>query len=347
MKRAVKFALFIFLLIIPQKTYAEEVKVGVTFSQVQCEYLDLNWRKIYKKTMALDLDVIRLGAYWSRIEKSRDKFDFSELDWQIQQAKENNIPVLLTVGMKAPRWPEYFIPAWLMKDLSFRFGSAVSDRKIIKERSLLFIRRVVERYKKEAIIVAWQVENEPLNRAGPKDWRIRNDFLQEEIDLVEKLDTRSRPIVINAMTYLNRILRFFNRLIYTKNPVYQIIDIADIPAFNIYSTIGHKLIGQKICFLTVPQKRLKYLKRFVDYAKAQDKTVWVTELQAEPWEPGELVHIRKEAAITCRAEDFPVSFGELEYLGVDTVFFWGVEYWFYRMQYYKDKSWLDAFEQIP
>src|SRR5437879_3250823 len=48
-------------------------------------------------------------------------------------------------------------------------------------------------------IAAWQVENEPLDAAGPHRWRISAEFLAEEIALVRRLDAdRQRPVVVNT-----------------------------------------------------------------------------------------------------------------------------------------------------
>jgi len=346
MRKRIYLCLLILLSAITGNSYAENTRVGTTFSQVQCEYLGLDWRETYQEILEMDLDIIRIGAYWSRIEKQKDKFDFRELDWQIEKAKGKNIPILLTVGMKAPRWPEYFIPGWIKDNIDLRFGSSVSDNLIIQERVLIFIAQVVNRYKEEDIIIAWQVENEPLSRSGAQELWIRNDFLEKEIKLVRELDEKKRPIVLNAMTYPNGLLRFLTRFIYTQDPIYATIRIAQIPALNVYPAIGHRVIGKKICFWTAPRERIKYLQRFVNDAKSQGKSIWVTELQAEPWEPGDLVHTREEDAITCGAEDFIVTFHELRSLDIDTIFLWGAEYWLYRKKQYNDNTWVNAFNEI-
>jgi len=346
MNKKIVLSLFILFIFMENAAYAANARVGTTFSQVQCEYLSLNWQEAYKEVLAMNFDIIRLGAYWSRIEKSKGEFDFSDLDWQIQKARENKIPILLTVGMKAPRWPEYFIPSWLRPARDFHFGSAVSDVPHVKECTLLFISKVVGRYKNEDIIVAWQVENEPLSRSGPRELWIRKDFLQKEISLVKELDGRNRPIIVNAMTYPNGFLRFLTRMAYKKNPIDETIDIAQIPALNVYFAIGQKLLSKNICFWTNPKGRISYLSQFVARAASQNKLIWVTELQAEPWEPAELVHTREKDAITCGADNFHVAFEELRSLNIDTIFLWGVEYWIYRKQQYKDNKWIEAFDQI-
>jgi len=320
---------------------AGAVKVGTTFSQVQCEYLEMDWKDTYAKTLEMGFDIIRLGAYWSRIEKRDGVFDFSELDWQMQLARKRHQKVLLTVGMKSPRWPEYFIPQWLEKNAYLKNGADVSENPMIKKHVLEFIERTVTRYKDNSAVTAWQVENEPLNRAGPHEWRIAEGFLKEEIRTVEKIDNFKRPIITNVLVYPNKVLNFLARISYKNDPVIHTIDLAEIPAFNVYPIIGHKIGNAGICFRTEPKERIDYLRRLVSYAGNEKKEVWVTELQAEPWEPGHLVY-KGNAPITCWPESFPGTFLELRSCGIDTIFLWGAEYWIFRDKRYGDHSWRNA-----
>jgi len=206
--------------------YADDIRTGTTFSQVQCEYLDMDWKDVYLEVLKMDFDVIRLAAYWNRIEKEQGVYDFRELDWQIEKTEEKGVKILLTVGMKAPRWPEYFIPAWVMSKTKVRPGANVANNKTIREDTLSFIEAVIKRYRDKDIIIAWQIENEPFNRSGPKNWWISKDFLMEEMDLVKKLDAKNRPIVINALSLPNAFLRFFPscciaRILYLKQLILQ------------------------------------------------------------------------------------------------------------------------------
>jgi hypothetical protein len=64
-------------------------------------------------------------------------------------------------------------------------------------------------------------------------------------------------------------------------------------------------------------------------------------LQAEPWEPGELVHLT-EKALTCWPGSFSAAFDEVRSAGIKTVFLWGVEYWLFRIKHYNDPTWFNA-----
>ncbi|MDD5575015.1 MAG: hypothetical protein PHH75_07555, partial [Candidatus Omnitrophica bacterium] len=76
------------------------------------------------------------------------------------------------------------------------------------------------------------------------------------------------------------------------------------------------------------------------------KDLWVTELQAEPWEPGELVHLAEVKAVTCQPQSFLLTYRELREMGFGKIFFWGAEYWFYRAGVYGDHGWLEAVRQV-
>ncbi len=337
--------LLVFCTIWPAAADTKHSEIGVTFSQVQCEYLALDWRQTYEDTLSMGFDVIRLGSYWNRVEKSEGLYDFTELDWQIERAQKNKIRILLTVGMKAPRWPEFFIPSWLLDKIDLRWGSDAASNKLLRKKVLAFIRQVVSRYKDKECISSWQIENEPLNRSGPHELWIGESFLKEEIALIKSLDPK-RPVVVNAMTYPNKFLRFFARLLYRRNPAFAIIDMADIPAINVYPIIGQKLLTRKICFLSNREDRNDYIKSFIAKAGGRSKKIWITELQAEPWEPGELVHLGKEPPITCSAGQLLSLYTDMNSLGVDTVILWGVEYWYFRKKLHGDNTWVESALQL-
>ena len=105
---------------------AEPVHIGTTFSARQCRYLGVGAKKTLRETLKTKFDLIRLAAYWDELEPQEDAYDFTSLDWQIAEAASRQIPIVLTVGMKAPRWPEFFIPPWVLTRLRLPKGGDVS-----------------------------------------------------------------------------------------------------------------------------------------------------------------------------------------------------------------------------
>ena len=319
--------------------YAEPVRIGTTYSPVQSEYLELDWKETYISTLDMGFDIIRLGAYWGRIEKEEGHYDFSRLDWQIKEARKKGVPVVLTVGMKAPRWPEYFIPAWVLDKARLSYGADVSKNEYLRKRVLIFIEKTVNRYKNEPIIKYWQVENEALNRMGEKNWFIGKDLLKKEIELVKALDKKNRPILLTTATYPNGFLRLMSRLTTPHDPIAENLELCDILGLNIYPAIGHKFWWMKFYFWTNRKERYRYFSKLLSYVKSKEKDAWIVEFQAEPWEPGELVHKGKERPPTGWPEAARESFGEFRSLGFDTIFLWGAEYWRFREVRHKDTEW--------
>jgi len=332
-----------------QILFAQDLKIGTTYSPRQSEYLGLDWKETYLSILDLNLDVIRLGTYWNEVEKVKDTYDFTVLDWQIGEARKRNIPVLLSVGMKAPRWPEYFIPEWMIKNMEQGFGEGIpGDDEYLKDRALQFIRAVVSHYKDEKIIRYWQVENEPLDRAGAQYWWITRNFLKQEVDLVRKIDGGKRPIVINVATYPNRFLRSLSKFYAPYDAVQEAIPLCDILGLNVYPAVGHKFWWRKMYFWSTSSERIEYFSDILRKIKFQGKKAWIIEFQAEPWEPGLLVHKGTDRPPTGWPEASREYFNEFKSMGFDTFLLWGAEYWHFRKIQHQDDNWwnmvLDLFQ---
>lgn len=327
-------------------SFAEEVRIGTTFSPVQCEYLGLDWKKTYEETLDMGFKIVRLGAYWNRIEKKEGEYDYTELDWQIEKAKEKNIGIVVSVGMKAPRWPEYYIPAWVEGRNSIPYGGDVSKNAFLRKKTLLFIKTTVERYRKESALIAWQVENEAANRIGEKKWYIGKDFLNEEVRVTREEDGGGHPILLTAATYPNRMLRVFGAANAPYNAIEEYLKMADIVGLNVYPEVGHMQWGIKLYFRTKPKEMREYFSALVNRIAEKRKKTWVIELQAEPWEPGHLVYKEEEEPRTSGSEETESMVKIFKSMDVNTLFLWGPEYWIFREKSFGDESWYKSLERI-
>jgi len=333
-------AFIVFTLILTSiPAQAEPLLVGTTFSPRQNEYLGQDWKKAYISILEMGFDVIRLAAYWNVIEKEKDVYNFKALDWQIKEAKKRKIPVVLVVGMKAPRWPEYHIPEWLLAEVDLKPGQEIGKNPTLGERTLKFIKKTVNRYKNKPAVGYWQVENEPLGRFGPHFWWIGEEFLAQEVSLVRKLDPGGRPIVITAETYPNNFIRFIMGLIPPRTPIRDAMQLCDILGINIYPAVGKKFWRFNYYIRTRQLERLRYFSKLIKQAKRCGKKVWITELQAEPWEAGKLVHKSPERPVSIWPDMIQTTFTEMKTLGIDAVFLWGAEYWYFRKTRYGDVAW--------
>jgi hypothetical protein len=163
----------IWLVVLNGGPEAKHIDYGVTFSEPYAKSLGLDWKQVYLATLD-DLKVknLRLSAYWDEVEPQKDKYDFTDLDYQINQASQRNVKIVLAVGRRLPRWPECHDPSWIQ-------NLSKADEQAAQ---LSYITTVVNRYQNNPNIIMWQVENE--------------HFLDQEIALVKKLDPAT-PVLIS------------------------------------------------------------------------------------------------------------------------------------------------------
>ncbi|MFH1310074.1 MAG: hypothetical protein ABIH85_05310, partial [Candidatus Omnitrophota bacterium] len=230
---------------------------------------------------------------------------------------------------------------WVLEKTNPGIAADVSKHSLIRERTLEFIKTVVEKYNGREIIKYWQVENEALNHIGQKHWYIGVDFLREEVDLVRSLDTKGRDIILTSATYPNKFLRFIASLFDYHNPIKEYTKMADIVGINVYPIVGCKIFFKKFSFETNLNERMEYFAPLINDIRENKKKVWVTELQAEPWEPGHLVYTKEQQPKTASAPMTKELFKEMSALGVDTILLWGAEYWQFRAEAYNETQWVE------
>lgn len=293
----------------------ERPTFGLTFSRFKAEYLNLDWRETYLAVLD-DLKVkhLRLAAYWPDIEPQIDSFDFSNLDWQINEAEKRGAKIILAVGLRLPGWPECHLPEWA-KDLD-------EDTKQMKVLDL--IGRVVKRYQNRSSIVAWQVENEPFLKHFGLCPELDQHFFEQELALVRFLD--SRPIIISASGELST---WFDETHY-----------ADILGITIYRATWNKYFK----YFYYPYPPIFYylrgqLIKFLTY-----KRIIVVELQAEPWTPeGRLTELTfREQYKTMNLERFKNTINYAKRTGFDEFYFWGGEWWYWLKKMGDSSIWEEA-----
>lgn len=307
------------------------MEFGVSFSHRHLKWLGANPLKAIRDFKKLGLKWIRLGCYWDEIEKEPDVFLFRELDSLIKYCEVNEINVVLTAGMKAPRWPEYYLPKYLLPQLKLgRLSSIRPENKILLESTLNFLGKCVDHFKTSKAIKVWQVENEPLDPSGEKWWRITPEFLKKEINLVRKLDPK-RKIMINV--WGNETGRTKTYLKATR--------LADIVGLDIY--LRHAAISPlaKLGIYLGPTDSQETLAGIGLKVKTQGKEFWLAELQMEPWEPGELSTIKKDPPSFLPAH-FLENLNYSKTLNPSVNMLWGFEFWYWRKLNGDRRYWTEA-----
>jgi beta-galactosidase GanA len=174
--------------------------LGISFRPPQVAVLGLDARTTLRTLLAYPFQLIRLGAYWNRMEPEPGGFYTDELDWQIDAAERAGKHIILCVGpLKTFSYPEFFVPAHHLK-------RPFPEHTLIKPSaypSLLaaaeeFITRLVERYKHRNSIVAWQLEHEAVDPLGVEhSWRLDAAFVEKEVEALRKADP-TRPVMMNG-----------------------------------------------------------------------------------------------------------------------------------------------------
>ncbi len=294
---------------------------GVTFSNLYAQELGLDWQKTYLAILdELQVKNLRLVAYWSEVEPRQGEYDFSALDWQIEQAAKRGVKIILAIGQRVPRWPECHFPAWV-SDLS------ESERQ---QQLLELLKTEVNHFKGQPTIVAWQVENEPLLTLFSACPKSSLNFLQLEAQAVRELDTR--PIIISDSGELSGWLR--------------VPQAADILGITTYRVVWHKNLGYVNYDFFYPAGYYYYKAKFIKWFFGLDDVI-VTEFQAEPWgiQNKSLPEIElSEQFKSVNPDNFPKFIAFAQKTGFDKIYLWGVEWWYWLKEQGNDSIWNQAKE---
>lgn len=286
----------------------QQIQYGVSFNTLYARELELNPREVFDAIIE-DLNVkhFRLAAHWNMIEPKKDVWDFSEIDYQIEKARQNNADVVLSVGRRLPRWPECHIPEW-----AWNLSWAEQKKEILE-----YIETTVNRYKSYDNIVYWQVENEPFLEVFAKEHCGDLDvkFLDEEIALVKKLDS-SRPILITDSGNLGTWAGPYSR--------------GDSFGTSVYVYFWNPDVGPFKSFLSPGFYRFKTSLMELFFGEKESILI---ELSLEPWLLAPVVHTSKEVQLERMDGQ---KFGEIIDFAKETRFekqyLWGAEWWYFMKE---------------
>ena len=292
------------------------VDYGISFSIGHSIHLGLDWKKVYNDILTdLKPKYLRLSAPWSDVEKEKDQFDFSNIDYMMSKAEETDTKVTLVIGQKSPRWPECHVPKW----------TSTLSRAEYQERLLIYIEKVVKRYQNNLALEYWQVENEPfINFQFGDCQNFRSDLVDEEINLVNYLDPPHWVIVTDSGE-----LGFWK-----KTAKYG--DIFGTTLYRIVRT--PKGLIWSYDWLPASFYRFKAI-----FSGIHLENMYVSELQAEPWftgvGPTETPLEEQMKTMNIKRLNKHVDF--VEKIGVSRAYLWGVEWWYWMAEKHDDKSYVD------
>ncbi len=287
----------------PVETKNSQMEFGISFAHIQARALELDWKETYL-AMLDDLKPkrIRIGAYWTEIEKEKGQYDFSDLDWQLDEARKRNTEVVLVFGIKVPRWPECFIPE-----------QYVSDKEMREDALLAYEKVLIERYKSYENITMWQVENEPFLPFGDCiEGAVDVELVDREIAQLRELDN-SRPIMVTDSGELSLWIKAAKR--------------ADVFGTTLYRIIHKEPFG----YIKYPLGPAFFrIKAWMIKKVANQENVIVSELQAEPWGTAWLPHMTiEEQYVSMNPEKFKEIIEYTQKTNFSEAYLWGVEWWYW------------------
>ena len=293
---------------------------GVTFSSKQSTDLGLKWQDVYL-AMLDDLHVkkLRIAAYWDELETNKGNFDWTNLDWQVDQAEKRNVELIIVLGERVPRWPECHIPNWASQ-------LSTTDRQA---STINYITEVVSRYKNRPSVRYWQVENEPFLPGFGLCPAFDKSFLDTEIATVKSLDARS--IIVTDSGELSLWVSAAKR--------------ADIFGTTMYRDTYSRLFNSYIHYPITPaffriKKNIASL-----FAHPQD---WIViELQGEPWGKTSFQDLSQaERNQTMTPAKFTDMISFIQKTGFSTFYWWGVEYWYWEKTVNHNSFYWDTAKQL-
>lgn len=296
-----------------QKHHTQPVRYGVSFSRKYANELGLDWKDAYSALLHdMEFRKFRLMSYWDLHEPVEDQYEFSNLDWQFEQAEKSGAQISLALGFRQPRWPECHIPYW-------------AEGEHFNSELLEYLKVVVNRYKDSPALESYQLENEIANRSFGNcgEHGFDKELLRKETALIKSLDPDT-TLIINASNQIGAPL---------------IDHQADKTGFSIYRIANIELFGRRFRYHYYTTPALWHSFRAFLVETVTHSRVFIHELQLEPWGHSPTVNLTiDEQEDLMSPEDIARNIGFADKTGIQERYLWGGEWWYWRKQAFDDPS---------
>jgi hypothetical protein len=336
----------------------DSTRLGISFRPRQAETFGLGVQESLHRLLEYPFPLLRLGAYWNKMEPTPGSWRPDELDRQVDAAEEAGKQIILCVGaVKTFGYPEYFVPDHVLR-APLREGALVRtwDHPELLDGATGFISRVVQRYRDRAAIVAWQVEHDAVDPLGMEhSWRLSEDFVRTEMNAVRAADP-GRPIMLNGFlpTSVPVGLQQWWRTRDQGDSLAVAARLADIVGIDFYPRHALATLGERSLYLDGSRSPWQQRRRqeLFAWAAGSGRELMVCEGQAEPWETvTEPPNPDSRAMSSCPPERLIENYNQCMRWNRDAparlsaYLFWGAEYWLLR-QRDGDPSYLRAFARV-
>ena len=289
---------------------------GVSFSYKYAQELGVDWKANYTALLDdLQIRNFRLMSYWDVHEPEEGKYDYSILDYQMDEAAKRGAKVSLSIGLRQPRWPECHEPGW---------AAAMTDESPQWRKALYkYIETTVDRYKDHPALLSYQLENEAVNNwFGTCKGAAPRDRLHEEYNLVKSLD-QSHELWMNLSDQHGFPIR-------VPNP--------DAYGFSVYRTVWNNK-GPFHFYVTYPTPIWYHRIRKALISLFHNRPIYIHELQIEPWCPSSTVNCSVEEQDKSMSEkQMRKNFDFGRKIGTDEIYTWGGEWWYWRKTKFNDSG---------
>lgn len=333
--------------------------LGFSFRPRQAETFGLDPRESLTTMLSYPFEVVRLGAYWNRIEPGPGRFDTSELDWQVDEAERAGKQVIVCLGpVKTFGYPEYFVPGHQLAG-PLPEGSLIepATHPALLAAGIAHARHLVERYKDHPAVVAWQVEHEAVDPLGLEhSWRLSAGFVAEEVAAIRAADP-ARPIMLNGFMPTStpvRVMQWWRSRDQGDSlaVAQRLTDTIGIDFYPRHAIAGNSRWGLYLDGSSHPWQRHRWAEVLRWAAGAPGRRVMIAEGQAEPWEAVTTPpDPRGRVMYSCPPEQLVRTYNRcmrgFRQVGTDpwAYLFWGAEYWLLRQQH-GDPSYLQAVTRL-
>lgn len=290
------------------------LQLGVSFIPDYAQSLGVDPQQTMDALLTIGVKQFRLVSYWSDMEQTPGQYDFSQLDWQFSKAEKAHAKIILTVGLRQPRWPECHMPDWAASEPESQWQPQLEN----------FMTAVVQRYQHSPSLQSYQLENEFFLQGFGACTNFDRSRLVSEYDLLKRLDA-AHPVVVGRS---NNALGF---------PAGQ--PQPDEFSISVYKRVWDAAITHRYIEYPYPAWFYGFLAGTQRIFNHRD--MMIGELQAEAWPPNGQTITQTSLAEQNKSLDakrFKDRFGYAEATGMRSIDMWGAEYWYYRLSVLHDPS---------
>lgn len=283
----------------------ENPNYGVSFSAKRAKELGLDPHANLTALLSdMGIKNYRLMSYWDDIEATRGTFDFSELDWEVNEVAKYGGTVSLSIGLRQPRWPECHEPSW-----SYELAG-----NAWKQALYAYMEIVVKRYEKNATVINWQLENEAVNNWFGTCSAPDRERLNEEFALVRGWS--EKPIWMSLSDQHGY-------------PVNQ--PTPDKFGYSVYRWVWNNKFPPSDTYLIYPTPVWYHRLRAVIIKAYTGKDIFIHELQLEPWGPKDTKELSvEEQNISMSLQQIHDNLSFAREIGAKDIYTWGGEWWYWR-----------------